>query len=47
LILNYELKITSKEVILSYFEGLSYLPEGTRIKHRKYEITGLKVPWEF
>jgi len=46
-ILNNELKSISKEAIVSYFEGLSYLPEGTRVKHKKSEVLILKVPGEF
>jgi hypothetical protein len=47
LILNNELKSITKEAIVSDIERLSHLPEGTRFKHRKSEVTVLKVPGNF
>ena len=47
LVLNNELKSTSKEAIVSYFERLSYLNEGTRVKHKISEVMILDVPGEF
>jgi hypothetical protein len=45
--LNNELKNTSKEAVVSYFEGLSHLSEGTKVKQRKSKLMILKVPGEF